>query len=181
MRKAEGDGGANEPQMRQMTQSSIAGIRLVVWMVGILFCTLGVAPALAKEPARQSRLPSVGTIQDYPATGLTTGCANLYFILPSDREKIGAAYVWIAREDGDDAWMNLNGRDRRLIRLGAKSFRRPDGSVERWVARYRAGITRITVEIRTVETSDDYTMTAEITLRAGKQKRVVRAIGYSDC
>ena len=63
----------------------------------------------------QNSLPRVGTIKDYPATGLMTGCGNLYVYPASPAAGSSPeAYVFLSRGDGGNAWMNLDGRDVRL-------------------------------------------------------------------
>jgi hypothetical protein len=62
-------------------------------------------------------LPRVGTIKDYPATGLMTGCGNLY-AYPVHRTSMAPdAYVFLSSGDGSNAWMNLGGRDLRLQQI----------------------------------------------------------------
>ena len=56
-------------------------------------------------------MPGVGTIKEYPATGLMTGCGNLYFYKAGQQNSRAANYVFLSRGDGSHAWMNLNGRD----------------------------------------------------------------------
>src|SRR5881394_1236748 len=69
------------------------------------------------QSAKNSSLPKIGTIKDYPATGLMTGCGNLYFHQRGKSKVTDADFVFLARGDGSNAWMNLNGRDVRLRQI----------------------------------------------------------------
>jgi hypothetical protein len=124
-------------------------------------------------------LPRVGTIKDYPATGLMTGCGNLYFF-PADATSSDTNFVFLARGDGSNAWMNLGGRDVRLQKLkrssgGSKSYE------------YRFGKLRISVTFENFKPDNepvsegDSMFKMKITLRKGRAARIVRAIGDSDC
>ena len=130
----------------------------------------------------RSGVPRVGTIKDYPATGLMTGCGNLYFSPPSQSGSTNTAYVFLARGDGSNAWMNLNGRDVRLRQIKV--------SGKRQQARhhlYRWGDVRISVVFENFKPADapvgdtDPMFRMKITLRRGRAVRTVRAIGDSDC
>jgi hypothetical protein len=151
---------------------------VAVAATALFMCILSVA-ATAQTPTRNS-LPRVGTIKDYPATGLMTGCGNLYFYKAADSESTTANYVFLSRGDGSHAWMNLNGRDVRLqqVKSGVGANRNLRGYF------YRHRGVRITVEI------EDYTPPAgetehtnrmKITLRKGRAVRIVQAVGGSDC
>ena len=128
-----------------------------------------VGQARAKR-AGAARLPRVGKIKDYPATGLTVGCGNSYFVLPGQTEESGKNYVFLSNRDGDNAWMNLDGRDTRLTLLRAAGAR----------SEYRAGATRVSVRTETAE-DDTYFLKLTVVLRRGRARRVVRAVGYADC
>jgi hypothetical protein len=127
------------------------------------------------------RLPTIGTIKDYPATGLMTGCGNTYAHFASDVKKGDAAYVFLCGAEGDNAWMNLNGRDTRLKLLSAKVAEERDGPPFRWRSEYAAGEIRITIDTTSRESDDDFTSAMKITVTAGKQTQVVDALAYSDC
>jgi hypothetical protein len=128
-------------------------------------------------------LPRVGTIKDYPATGLMTGCGNLYFYPATQAGPASDAYVFIARGDGSQAWMNLGGRDVRLhqIRSSTRENRKLRGYA------YRFGKLRISVVIKPFTAADgpvndgDPMSRMKITLRNGRAVRVVRASGSADC
>jgi hypothetical protein len=128
-------------------------------------------------------LPRVGTIKDYPATGLMTGCGNLYFY-PASRASGSdpAAYIFLARGDGSNAWMNLGGRDVRL-----RQVRMPRGNQKPGPYYYRLGKVRISVLIEALKPKDalvdegDSMFKMRITLRKGRAVRIVRAVGDSDC
>lgn len=138
--------------------------------------------AQGKRPNRNV-LPRVGTIKDYPATGLMTGCGNLYFFAASPRGASNTAYVFLARGDGSNAWMNLGGRDVRLRQI--KSSSRNSRSGRHYY--YRVGRLGVDVvfenfkpESAPVEEGDSM-LKMKITLRQGPAVRIVRAIGDSDC
>ncbi|HKO62996.1 MAG TPA: hypothetical protein VJV03_17685 [Pyrinomonadaceae bacterium] len=125
-------------------------------------------------------LPRVGTIKDYPATGLMTGCGNLYFYRSSQATPAdGSTYVFISRGDGSNAWMNLSGRDVRLRQIRS--------SANRSRFEYRSGDLRISVVIEPFKPENasvaeaDPMMRMRITLRRGRAMKVIRAVGDSDC
>jgi hypothetical protein len=138
--------------------------------------------AQSKRPKRNV-LPRVGTIKDYPATGLMTGCANLYFHPASIRRATDTNYIFLARGDGDDAWMNLGGRDVRLQQV--KLLTNENRKLRRYY--YRFGSLRLSVVIKLLKPEDaqvkegDSMFKMTITLRQGKAVRIVKAIGDSDC
>jgi len=128
-------------------------------------------------------LPRVATIKNYPATGLMTGCGNLYFFPTSHATSSATDYVFLARGDGSNAWMNLGGRDVRLhqIKRSTRAIRQ-NKSYE-----YRLGKLRISVAIENFKpakepvSEGDSMFKMKITLRKGRAVRIVRAIGDSDC
>jgi len=145
----------------------------------ILFCVLS---GLASAQTRQVQ-PSlkVGTIKDYRATGLMTGCGNLYFF-KAGAKITDANYVFLARGDGSNAWMNLDGRDVRLRQIKSKK----PGSQKPRRYFYAYGQVRVSVVIENYEQGPNgeeprfmYRMT--ITLQKGRSGRVVHAVGDSDC
>lgn len=133
------------------------------------------------QAAKPASVPRVGTIKDYPATGLTVGCGNLYFYKAADAKSTTANYVFLSRGDGSHAWMNLNGRDVRLRQL--KSTARGNPNSRRHF--YSYGNVRITVDFRdTPEDAvgeGDQRLKMRITLRNGRAVRVIQAVGDSDC
>ena len=137
-----------------------------------------------KPQPRRDILPRVGTIKDYPATGLATGCGNLYFYPASQAKDVnGEKYVFLARGDGSDAWMNLNGRDVRLLQT--KSLTRVKGNPRRFY--YRLGKLRVSVAIEALKperepvNEGDPMFKMTITIRKGRAVRTVRAVGGADC
>jgi hypothetical protein len=138
--------------------------------------------AQSKRPRRDA-LPRVGTIKDYPATGLMTGCANLYFYPASKPNGSAADYVFLARGDGNDAWMNLGGRDVRLQQV--KLLTSENRKLRRYY--YRLGRLRISIVIENFKPEEapveegDSMFKMTITLRQGKAVRILRAVGDSDC
>jgi len=150
---------------------------VAVAATALLVCLLSIA-VTAQTPARTS-LPRVGTIKDYPATGLMTGCGNLYVYKTADADSTTANYVFLSRGDGSHAWMNLNGRDVRLritkSGAGTRRFRHHS---------YRYGNVHITVETKAFTPRagrPEHMFKMKITLRKGRAVRVVHAIGDADC
>lgn len=140
------------------------------------------AQSRLKKPTKDA-LPRVGTIKDYPATGLMTGCGNLYVILPKDAAKTEQNYVFLARGNGDDAWMNLDGRDINL------KFIKPLRQRNKFLSRYNYRWRKVSVSVvirgfkprSKIEKADDFMFEMMITLRKGRVVRTFRAIGSSDC
>ena len=158
--------------------------KVAAWLCAALICSAPALPAAraAQAHRRGGGLPRVGTIKDYPATGLTVGCGNIYSRLPRQPEAAGGNYVFISNADGGNAWMNLGGRDVRLrqIRRAARGGR--DASR----LEYRAGNLRVSVAFTGVRPGDplydgDIMFRLRITLRRGRASRAVRAVGYADC
>jgi hypothetical protein len=147
-------------------------------LLGFVMCLVAVTGAA--QAATKSPLPKVGTIKDYPATGLMVGCGNLYYYKADHQNRGAEDYVFLARGDGSHAWMNLNGRDVRLQQV--KSGVRANPKARGYFYRYRG--VRITVEVEEF-TPDagqpDDTSKMKITLQKGRTKRIVRAVGGSDC
>jgi hypothetical protein len=145
----------------------------------LLVCHCSVVVSAQTPPQRS--LPGVGTVKDYPATGLMTGCGNLYFYKAAQAKSTSANYVFLSRGDGSNAWMNLNGRDVRLQKI--KSGAGQKEKSRRYL--YHYGATRITVEFEGPSqgdaAGDDPMFRMKITLRNGGAVRVVKAVGDSDC
>lgn len=154
--------------------------KVAAWLGAALMCAAFALPSsCAAARARGGGLPRVGTIRDYPATGLTVGCGNIYARLPRRPEPAGDDYVFISSSDGGDAWMNLGGRDVRLRRIG-----RAGRDARRF--EYRAGGLRASVAFEEVRPGDplydeDVMFGLRIILRRGRAARVVRAVGHADC
>jgi len=89
--------------------------------------------------------------------------------------------VFLSRGDGSHAWMNLNGRDVLLRKI--KSTARENQKSRR--LSYRYGGVRITVDFEDFSpddtSGDGTTMRMKITLRNGRDVRVMKALGSSDC
>ena len=152
-----------------------------VLLVGILSFEAQ-AQSNRRTPAKNS-LPRVGTIKDYPATGLMTGCGNWYYYPAARAGSSDADYIFLARADGDGAWMNLGGRDVRLKLI--KSLTGKNREPRRYL--YSFGTLHITVQFEELQpedayvTENDHTSKMKITLRKGSATRIVRAVGGSDC
>jgi len=154
-------------------------MRVVTVVAATLLACLLSNPATAQTPTRNP-LPRVGTIKDYPATGLMVGCGNLYYYKAADSESTTANYVFLSRGDGSHAWMNLDGRDVRLLQFksGVGANRRMRG----YFYRYRG--VRITVEIEEYTPAVgavEHASKMKIILRSGRAVRIVQAVGGSDC
>ncbi|MGH9943659.1 MAG: hypothetical protein ACRD9R_15035 [Pyrinomonadaceae bacterium] len=161
--------------LKQRTRLCGAGVCLVVLVLTF--------DSAAQRRPKTDRLPRVGTIKDYPATDLMTGCGNLYFHLSHQAQELGAGYVFIARGNGDDAWMNLDGRDVRLRHI--KSAARPKRKTQQFF--YRLGKLSVSVLLEEFKPEneqpdeDDFMLKMRIILRKGRAARTVRAVGSSDC
>lgn len=163
----------------------VSHLKGMVWLCGVLICSAFFLPfdCTAQGRTRKGGLPRIGTIKDYPATGLTVGCGNYYFHLLHQAKSPGAAYVFIARSDGSDAWMNLGGRDLRLqqIKPATRAGRKAQP------LNYRLGRLRVSVLIEELRpendpaVGEDFVLKMIITLRKSRAVRTVRAVGYSDC
>jgi hypothetical protein len=161
----------------------VSVLKSTAWLCGALLCAAFLLhpDCAARGRAQRGGLPRVGTIKDYPATGLMVGCGNYYFHPPSYRpETAESSLVFIANSDGSHAWMNLGGRDVRLTpvktpaRLKSSQFN------------YRHGSLRVTVVFEKFATGEqppdeDFTIKIRIILRRGRAVRTARAIGYADC
>jgi hypothetical protein len=176
-------------------QSRIVKAMAAAVMLGAAISNFSPAPVFAARqqnakgkskrfaPAKPSRgaVPRVGVIKDYPATGLTVGCANLYFEYASRALSSPGEYVFLSRSEGDGAWMNLNGRDTRLTLLKTTIWHKSDGAARLTRYDYRAARTRVSVFIEPRESVDDYMFVMRIILLNGRSRRNVKAIGSSDC
>lgn len=154
--------------------------RVAAWLGAALICSAFVLPPSCAAQGR--RPPRVGTIRDYPATGLTVGCGNIYSFLPRRPGSTAEDYVFISNSEGGNAWMNLGGRDVRLrrVRRAARGHR----DARRF--EYRHGSLRVSVAFREVKPGDplydqDIMFTLRITLRRGRAARTISAVGYADC
>ena len=109
-----------------------------------------------------------------------TGCGNLYFHQRGKSKVTDADFVFLARGDGSNAWMNLNGRDVRLRQIKTRSAKHKPGPYS-----YRYGNWQITVAIEDLTTRGtgeaDPMYQMKITLRKGRSVRVIHAAGDSDC
>jgi hypothetical protein len=167
-----------------MTQKSSASRLSPFFFCAFLLCLFSFDSAVQGQPryTQKDRLPRVGTIKDYPATGLMTGCGNLYFY-PAQAASLGDAYIFLSAGDGSNAWMNLGGRDVRLQKI--KSLTREGRKPWRYL--YRSGTMRVSIliesfkpETASVEEGDSM-FKMKITLSRGRNVRIVRAVGDSDC
>jgi exosortase K len=159
-------------------------------LTAALFCAVLICVPSFDSAAQSNRrnatndvLPRVGTIKNYPATGLMTGCGNLYAYPVHRINMAPEAYVFLSSGDGGNAWMNLDGRDVRLLQTRQVSGenRKPQQYY------YRLGTLRISVVIEAFKpegsavAESDPMFKMKITLRRGRARRIVRAVGDSDC
>jgi hypothetical protein len=143
-------------------------------------CAPGAVAQTRRKP-QSTRPVRVGTIKDYPATGLMTGCGNMYFELANRTDTTSVAYVFLARPGGKDAWMNLDGRDVRLDLTKASYRQRTDGST-RWQFAYRAKMARIAVVIEpTSDAAEAHSLAMTITVRHRGATQIIKALGDADC
>ena len=154
--------------------------RLHVAFAALLIC-VGAVTGHA-QTAKQNSPLKIGTIKDYPATGMMTGCGNLYVHRRGKSNPTDTDYLFLSRGDGSNAWMNLNGRDVRLrqikIRRSAKKEMGP--------LFYRYRNWQVTVAFQDLNANDtavdpDGRFQMKITFRRGRAVRVVQAVGSSDC
>jgi hypothetical protein len=154
------------------------------------FCCALLLGGISLESMAQNRqratdtdvLPRVGTIKNYPATGLMTGCGNLYAYPLQRTDPSPEAYVFLSNGDGGNAWMNLDGRDVRLqqSKQSADQYRPQEYF-------YRLGTLRVSVLLEAFKpegSADGDTgpmFKMKITLRRGRAKRIIHAVGDSDC
>ena len=146
----------------------------------LILAPWGVSPAVGQTS--KPRLPRVGLIKDYPATGLMNGCGNLYFNrLPRSNDVPEERYVFLSRGDGTNAWIDLDGRDTRLKLFKTSSVKVKGKAV--WHYFYRSGGAVIDVSIREKPkpADEDIPMLMTIVLRRAGRSRTVAAEGYSDC
>jgi hypothetical protein len=147
--------------------------------VAALVSTLPLDCAARAAGRRNGRAPRVGTIRDYPATGMMTGCGNAYFHFPRQAAS-DTNLVFIAPGDGKFAWMNLDGRDTRVSLVRATTWYEKEAGV-RWRHDYRAGATHITTVYVMDESDADEPIRMSITVRRGRAARTVRVVGSADC
>ena len=158
---------------------ALSKIKVGITLANMITLLVSLVSAAAQAP-KTNALPKVGTIRDYPATGLMTGCGNLYFYKAADANSTTADYVFLSRGDGSHAWMNLDGRDVRLRQF--KSSVRANPKSRSYFYRYRG--VRITLEFEAYTPppgETDHTTKMKITLRKGRLVRIVQALGGSDC
>jgi hypothetical protein len=147
--------------------------------VAALVSTLPLDYAARAVGRQNGRTPHVGTIKDYPATGMMTGCGNAYFHFPRHAPS-DTNLVFITPGNGHFAWMNLDGRDTRVTLVRATTWYEKEEGVK-WRHDYRAGATLITtVSVRDERDADDQ-IRMTITVRRGRAARTVRVVGSADC
>lgn len=136
----------------------------------------------AQSP-KQSGLPRVGTIKDYPATGLMTGCGNLYFYRAGEAKFSDSNYVFLSSGDGSNAWMNLGGRDVRLRQV--RSSTREGKKGRRFNYLWNGLAISVAIEPFKPEGAPvadaDSMFKMKITISKGRAVRVIQAVGDSDC
>jgi hypothetical protein len=173
---------------RKMTNTDKIYFRARVISFCLVAClsSASVSGAAAQDGLKKLKkdvLPRIGTIKDYPATGLMTGCSNLYFMLPKDGASLAQKYVFLARGNGADAWMNLGGRDIRLKQIN--SARRPNKIPVRYNYRWRKVSVNVVIRDfkprRKTDNADEFMFAMTITLRKGRAVKTLRAVGSADC
>jgi hypothetical protein len=152
--------------------------RLILLLM--LFQLSGVSYCHAQK-SKKSVLPRIGTIRDYPATGLMTGCGNSYYYFAYQAKTPGADYVFLSNGDGRIAWMNLNGRDTRL-----RFIRNRQSEVPPFRSFYRWRDVFITIAVEPFNppdkmSEDDPASKMKITLRRGRAVKTILAAGEADC
>jgi hypothetical protein len=155
--------------------------RFLLFLLAAAGLFVGLSPVAARaQTVKRTSFPRVGTIKDYPATGLMTGCGNLYFYKAAPAKSDGANYVFLSRGGGDNAWMNLNGRDVRLKQVKSASANTKSRRYD-----YRYGDLRLTVVFEDFKPRNpdesDHMFKMKIILRKGREVRVVHAVGSADC
>ena len=155
---------------------------------GRVFSTIFIALALVFPNAAQTqrsgknRLPRVGTIKDYPATGLMAGCGNSYYYFEQRAKTSAEDYVFISNGDGRIAWMNLGGRD-----VSLKLLKTPEFEKRPYRAYYRWKKISIVIFVEDFKPPDapyeegDSMFRMKITLRRGRFVKTIRAVGSADC
>ncbi len=149
----------------------------------IFIALLFVLPNAAQtKRSKKHRLPRVGTIRDYPATGLTAGCGNSYYYFERRARGEGENYVFIASADARNVWMNLDGRD-----VSLAPVRIPRSVSIPFRASYRWRNVSIAVAVEDFKPPDapyeegDSMFRMKITLRRGRAVKTIRAVGSADC
>jgi hypothetical protein len=155
--------------------------RVVLVGAFIIVCTSSFD--CATQSRKKSVLPRVGTIKDYPATGLMTGCGNLYFYRAGDASASDATYVFLSAGDGSNAWMNLGGRDVRLrqVRPSRRGGKRVRGFSYLWNGWAISVVSEPFKPEGAPVADEDPAFKMKITIRNGRTVRVVQAVGDTDC
>jgi hypothetical protein len=115
--------------------------------------------------------------------GINDRLREFVFLSGVQTQFLRCNYVFLARGDGDDAWMNLGGRDVRLQQV--KLLTSENRKLRRYY--YRLGRLRLTVVIENFRPDEaqvkegDSMFKMTITLRQGNAQRIVKAVGDSDC
>lgn len=152
---------------------------MITKIVATLFIIATFFAAAAAQ--RGSGLPKVGRIKDYPATGMTVGCGNLYVEREGTTNNSGDKYVFLSRGNGSDAWMNLDGRDIKLRLLRTDTtYSTEESFVVRHLYRY-AGVSIIVTIRRDGEPDAEGGTKVSIMIRKRRLNRTFAAVGSSDC
>ena len=134
--------------------------------------------AITSAAVCQSRLPRVRRLDpDQPAGSSKGGCANH----PMTFSRDGSDYFFDSGENGQDAWMNLDGKNVRLTLLRATLlYSNDDYGTTRAIYEYRLGRTKITVRLLYLS---DYLSPApgSVRLSQGKLQRIYRAFVAPQC
>lgn len=162
--------------------------------VAVLLLLLPGAPAggqarvVAQSTAsarRVARAPRVGEIKDTSEVSKTVSC-GFYFQFPKKGEATPDRYVFISQADGQDAWMNLDGRDTRLTLLRISPYPGERLGARRRIDYRAAGGYRVRVLTTVTRLSDENNydpgqFSVTLTVGRGGRSAVARAVGYAGC
>jgi hypothetical protein len=135
------------------------------------------------QKSGKSVLPRVGTIKDYPATGLMVGCGNSYYYFAHHVQTPYNAedFVFLSNGDGRRAFMNLNGRDTALTFIKHVVIKQQS---YRTYYRWRKVSIIVSVEFPPEDkpyVAEDSENKMKIILRQGRSVKTIQAVGSADC
>lgn len=152
-----------------------------------MFLLPGVVVCGQTRRPHPSRLhaPGVGNIENLSEVSRTVSC-GFYFQLPKRGEPQPDRYVFISQVNGEDAWMNLDGRDTRLELIRISPYPKERLGARRRIDYRAPGGYRVRVETTVTGLSDEnnYEPTrfrVRLTVSRGGRTAVVRAVGSAGC